>query len=111
MSGMLHPLLVNCAFVMMTDDGKVCCIHHINVNISVVVCSVMVLAASKPLTVSRSPHHRPPNTSLGNMISRSDIIGEDHEVCGKFTTEMIRLLVEVHCIFAQVSDNNYNIGL
>lgn len=69
-----------------------------------VICSVMfVTAASKPVTKSRSPPHQPYNTSLDNMISHSDG-GENHKVCGKFTTEMIRLLAEVHCIFAQVSD-------
>jgi hypothetical protein len=52
------------------------------------------------LTKSRSPY----STSLDSMISHSDS-REDHEVCGKFTTEMIRLLAEVHCIFAQVSNN------
>lgn len=70
-----------------------------------VICSVMFTAAgSKPVPKSRSPHHQLYNTSFDNMISHSDI-GEDHiEACGKFTTEMIGLLAEVHCIFAQVSD-------
>lgn len=71
-------------------------------SIIVVICYVTV--ASKPVTKSRSPHHLPYNTSLDNMVSHSDS-GQDHEFhCGKFTTEMIRLLAEIHCIYAEVSD-------
>lgn len=98
---------------MMMDDGKVSLsllslITRLGIlalwtsSISMVICCIT--AASKPVAKSRSSHLLPYNTSLDNMISHSDS-GQDHEFqCDKFTTEMLRLLAEVHCIFAEVSD-------